>query len=214
MCRRPCSQASPQRQAAQRRSRRGRLRRGRLRRGRLRRGRLRRGRQLSALFPSPAPAPMLSSVAGGVRRSERRAPMLRRCRWGPKDRKAGTNAPSVAGETRRSEDRQGTAPSGRVLAGKCPCRSALRRKHLCESVTETSFAGSPLAGASFAGSPLAGASSAGSARAGGFSRERPCGRVPAKVPRKAPRVCPGSYCFGFGCAGRWLSSSSAASSAR
>ena len=203
MCRRPCSQASPQRQAAQRRSRRGRL-----RRGRLRRGRLRRGRQLSALFPSPAPAPMLSSVAGGVRRSERRAPMLRRCRWGPKDRKAGTNAPSVAGETRRSEDRQGTAPSGRVLAGKCPCRSALRRKHSCESVTETSFAGSPLAGAS----------SAGSARAGGFSRERPCGRVPAKaprkVPRKAPRVCPGSYCFGFGCAGRWLSSSSAASSAR
>ena len=208
MCRRPCSQASPQRQAAQRRSR----------RGRLRRGRLRRGRQLSALFPSPAPAPMLSSVAGGVRRSERRAPMLRRCRWGPKDRKAGTNAPSVADETRRSEDRQGTAPSGRVLAGKCPCRSVLRRKHLCESVTETSFAGSPLAGASFAGSPLAGASFAGSARAGGFSRERPCGRVPAKaprkVPRKAPRVCPGSYCFGFGCAGRWLSSSSAASSAR
>lgn len=193
MCREPCSQASPQRQAAQRRSR---------------RGRLRRGRQLSALFPSPAPAPMLSSVAGGVRRSERRAPMLRRCRWGPKDRKAGTNATSVADETRRSEDRQGTAPSGRVLAGKCPCRSALRRKHSCESVTETSFAGSHLAGAS----------SAGSARAGGFSRERPCGRVPAKaprkVPRKAPRVCPGSYCFGFGCAGRWLSSSSAASSAR
>ena len=141
-----------------------------------------------------------------------------RCRRGPKDRKAGTNAPSVADETRRSEDRQGTAPSGRVLAGKCPCRSVLRRKHLCESVTETSFAGSPLAGASFAGSPLAGASFAGSARAGGFSRERPCGRVPAKaprkVPRKAPRVCPGSYCFGFGCAGRWLSSSSAASSAR
>ena len=131
-----------------------------------------------------------------------------RCRRGPKVRKAGANAPSVAGETRRSEDRQGTAPSGRVLAGKCPCRSALRRKHLCESVTETSFAGSPLAGAS----------SAGSARVGGFSRERPCGRVPAKaprkVPRKAPRVCPGSYCFGFGCAGRWLSSSSAASSAR
>lgn len=188
MCREPCSQASPQRRS--------------------RSGRLRRGRQPSALFPSPAPAPMLPSVAGGVRRSERRAPMLRRCRWGPKDRKAGTNAPSVAGETRRSEDRQGTAPSGRVLAGKCPCRSALRRKHLCESVTETSFAGSPLAGAS----------SAGSARAGGFSRERPCGRVPAKaprkVPRKAPRVCPGSYCFGFGCAGRWLSSSSAASSAR
>lgn len=173
---------------------------------RSRSGRLRRGRQPSALFPSPAPAPMLPSVAGGVRRSERRAPMLRRCRWGPKDRKAGTNATSVAGETRRSEDRQGTAPSGRVLAGKCPCRSALRRKHSCESVTETSFAGSPLAGAS----------SAGSARAGGFSRERPCGRVPAKaprkVPRKAPRVCPGSYCFG--CAGRWLSSSSAASSAR
>lgn len=130
-----------------------------------------------------------------------------RCRWGPKDRKAGTNAPSVADETRRSEDRQGTAPSGRVLAGKCPCRSALRRKHLCESVTETSFAGSPLAGAS----------SAGSARAGGFSRERPCGRVPAKAPRVRPQSAPGvpgSYCFGFGCAGRWLSSSSAASSAR
>ena len=141
--------------------------------------------QPSALFPSPAPAPMLSSVAGGVRRSERRAPMLRRCRWGPKDRKAGTNAPSVADETRRSEDRQGTAPSGRVLAGKCPCRSALRREPPCRSV---------------------------------LRRERPCGRVPAKaprkVPRKAPRVCPGSYCFGFGCAGRWLSSSSAASSAR
>ena len=184
MCRRPCSQASPQRQAAQRRSR----------RGRLRRGRLRRGRQLSALFPSPTPAPMLSSVAGGVRRSERRAPMLRRCRWGPKDRKAGTNATSVAGETRRSEDRQGTAPSGRVLAGKRPSPEALmrerygnvlRREPPCRSV---------------------------------LRRERPCGRVPAKaprkVPRKAPRVCPGSYCFGFGCAGRWLSSSSAASSAR
>ena len=120
-----------------------------------------------------------SVVAGGVRRTERRAPML----------------PSVAGETRRSEDRQGTAPSGRVLAGKCPCRSALRRKHSCESVTETSFAGSPLAGAS----------SAGSARVGGFSRERPCGRVLAGAPvregsrgsaraggfpRKRPGKCP------------------------
>ena len=195
MCRRPCSQASPQRQAAQRRSRRGRL-----RRGRLRRGRLRRGRQLSALFPSPAPAPMLSSVAGGVRRSERRAPMLRRCRWGPKDRKAGTNAPSVAGETRRSEDRQGTAPSGRVLAGKCPCRSALRRKHSCESVTETSFAGStyaralrkrPSPGAPLQERPPPGApvreGSRGSARAGGFPRKRP-GKCPEKRPGCAPEA--------------------------
>lgn len=120
-----------------------------------------------------------------------------RCRRGPKVRKAGANAPSlpVGSEgpkgghqcyvrCRRNpsvEDRQGTAPSGRVLAGKCPCRSALRRKHLCESVTETSFAGSPLAGAS----------SAGSARAGGFSRERPCGRVPAKAPRVCPEKRPG-----------------------
>ena len=131
-----------------------------------------------------------------------------RCRRGPKVRKAGANAPSVADETRRSEDRQGTAPSGRVLAGKCPCRSALRRKHLCESVTETSFAGSPpLQERPPPGAPVR-EGSRGSARAGGFPRKRP-GCAP-----KAPRVCPGSYCFGFGCAGRWLSSSSAASSAR
>lgn len=119
-----------------------------------------------------------------------------RCRRGPKVRKAGVNAPSlpVGSEgpkgghqcyvrCRRNpsvEDRQGTAPSGRVLAGKCPCRSALRRKHLCESVTETSFAGSPLAGAS----------SAGSARAGGFSRERPgCApKAPPKRPGSAPEA--------------------------
>ena len=132
-----------------------------------------------------------SVVAGGVRRTERRAPMLRPLPTKPVGPRTGRGLPHPGGSLRES---------------------ALRRKHSCESVTETSFAGSPLAGAS----------SAGSARAGGFSRERPCGRVPAKaprkaprkVPRKAPRVCPGSYCFGFGCAGRWLSSSSAASSAR
>ena len=138
-----------------------------------------------------------------------------RCRWDPKDRKAGANAPSlpVGSEGPKGGHqcyvRCRRNPSVRGPAGDCPIRegpcgkvplqerpspealmreryvNVLRREPPCRSV---------------------------------LRRERPCGRVPAKaprkVPRKAPRVCPGSYCFGFGCAGRWLSSSSAASSAR
>ncbi len=138
-----------------------------------------------------------------------------RCRRGPKVRKAGANAPSlpVGSEGPKGGHqcyvRCRRNPSVREPARDCPIRegpcgkvplqerpspealmrerygNVLRREPPCRSV---------------------------------LRRERPCGRVPAKaprkVPRKAPRVCPGSYCFGFGCAGRWLSSSSAASSAR
>ena len=255
MCRRPCSRASPQREAAQRRSRRGRLRSGRqlsgrlrrgrlcrgrlcrgrqlsgrLRSGRLCRGRLRRGRQPSALFPSPAPAPRLTSVAGGTRRSERRAPMLRplpvgskgpkggrRCsvrrRRNPKFRKAGANAPSLPVGPVGPRTGRRLPPSGRVFAGKCPCGSvlhrecpcgnALRREPPCRSVLRRERP----CGRVLAGAPVR-EGSRGSARAGEFPRKRP-GCAP-----KAPRVCPGSYCFDFGCAERWLSSSSAASSAR
>ena len=157
-----------------------------------------------------------------------------RCRRGPKVRKAGANAPSLPVG---SEGPKGGHQCSRPLPAKpVGPRTGRGLPHPGGSLRESALAGAPFAGSTHAralrkrpspGAPLQerpppGApvweGSRGSARAGGFSRERPCGRVPAKaprkVPRKAPRVCPGSYCFGFGCAGRWLSSSSAASSAR
>ena len=164
-----------------------------------------------------------------------------RRRRNPKFRKAGANAPSLpVGSEGPKGGHQCSVrcrrnPSVRGPAGGSP--------HPGGSLRESALAGAPFAGSTHARalrkrpspeSALTEAPSAGSARAGGFSRERPCGRVPAKAPvregsrgsasesarkrpgcaPKAPRVCPGSYCFGFGCAERWLSSSSAASSAR
>ena len=156
-----------------------------------------------------------------------------RCRRGPKVRKAGANAPSlpVGSEgpkgghqcyvrCRRNPSVRGPAgdcpiregPCGKVPLQERPSPEALMRERYVNVLRRERPCGRVLAGA-----PVREGSRE-SARAGGFPRKRPCGRVPAKaprkVPRKAPRVCPGSYCFGFGCAGRWLSSSSAASSAR
>ena len=141
-----------------------------------------------------------------------------RCRRGPKVRKAGANAPSLpVGSEGPKGGHQCSVrcrrnPSVRGPAGDCPIRkgpcgkvplqerpspealmreryvNVLRREPPCRSV---------------------------------LRRERPCGRVLAGAPVRegsresapgAPPKRPGSYCFG--CAGRWLSSSSAASSAR
>ena len=121
-----------------------------------------------------------SVVAGGVRRTERRAPMLRRCRWGPKDRKAGANAPSLP-----------TKPVGPRTGRGLP--------HPGGSLRESALAGAPFAGSTYAralrkrpspGAPLQerpppGApvreGSRGSARAGGF---------PRKCPEKRPGCAP------------------------
>ena len=142
-----------------------------------------------------------SVVAGGVRRTERRAPMLRPLPTKPVGPRTGRGLPHPGGSLRES------ALAGAPFAGSTHARALRKRPSPGATLQERPPPGAPVR-----------EGSRGSARAGGFSRERPCGRVPAKaprkVPRKAPRVCPGSYCFGFGCAGRWLSSSSAASSAR
>ena len=135
-----------------------------------------------------------------------------RCRRGPKVRKAGANAPSlpVGSEgpkgghqcyvrCRRNPSVRGPAgdcpiregPCGKVPLQERPSPEALMRERYVNVLRREPPCRSVL------------------------RRERPCGRVPAKAPRvrpQAPPKRPGSYCFG--CAGRWLSSSSAASSAR
>ena len=144
------------------------------------------------------------SVAGGVQRSERRAPMLRPSPAEPEVPKGGRQCSVVAGGTRRSEDRQEAAPIREGLCGKVPLR---KRPSSGVPLRKRPSPGAPLQERPPPGAPVR-EGSRGSARAGEFPRKRP-GCAP-----KAPRVCPGSYCFDFGCAERWLSSSSAASSAR
>ena len=126
-----------------------------------------------------------------------------RCRWGPKDRKAGTNAPSVAGGVRRTERR---APMLRPLPTKpVGPRTGRGLPHPGGSLRESALAGAPFAGSTYAralrkrpspGAPLQerpppGApvreGSRGSARAGGFPRKRP-GKCPEKRPGCAPEA--------------------------
>ena len=138
-----------------------------------------------------------------------------RHRRNPKFRKAGADAPSVAGGVRRSErrapmlssvaggvrrseDRQEAAPIREGPCGKVPLR---KRPSSGVPLRKRPSPGAPLQERPPPGAPV---------------REGSRGSAPESARKRpeAPRVRPGGYCFGFGCAGRWLSSSSAASSAR